>query len=206
MCSVIIVTYSDCQADRAYNHRGSWHRTDLAFGSSFLVCPNVAYVFCETFLKGNGATLEARILIKEPTEEKTRVSLTLANVFQQSIMSRNKHLKKVLETQHRNCAKGGFGPATLPSSDDFDRKGRAHLHGGGVLYITRDRKRFPSELSVFIYDNLDEAAHISSNQTAELRGNISSRCEEHVIKPSPVSCGTLLLCISEMKWNVLKQI
>lgn len=56
------------------------------------------------------------------------------------------------------------GPAaTLPSSDDFDRNGRAQLHAGGVSYIPRDVKRLPSELSALIYEHLSRGAHTSSS-------------------------------------------
>lgn len=59
----------------------------------------------------------------------------------------------------------GIGPATLPSSDDFDRNDRAQLHGGGILHILTDLEGFPSKLSLFVHEHLERGTRVSSNSS-----------------------------------------
>lgn len=68
-----VISYSDGQPDRTYNHWCCWHRLIFpAVCSSVLIGPHIHYVFCGTFLQGNYTTLESRFLIKEPTKGKTK--------------------------------------------------------------------------------------------------------------------------------------
>lgn len=79
-------SYSDRQPDRT-DHHGCWlSPAQLALGPSFLLRPHILHVFGETFLQGDGTSLEARFLIKEPTKKKQRWSQVGAAGFDLSNM------------------------------------------------------------------------------------------------------------------------